>query len=241
MTLRRVLLSAGLLLTAACAPAADPAAGPSPSGAATPSASASSPGRPSVTPTPRATATPTPTPTPTLAASDGEPRDAELSIPALDIDDLEVVAYEGSPDDGPGTEIQDGGVAASPYGEEGGTGAGGIGNYIVTAHRLSSTQAFLELPELEEGEEVHVEADGVRYTYEITDTRETSFRSDESLAEQRAPVPGEPGEEATEAMITLSTCATPEDDAEGNFWRDEFGNPEHRIDKIGVLVEVEDV
>lgn len=37
-------------------------------------------------------------------------------------------------------------------------------------------------------------------------------------------------------MITLSTCATPEDDAAGNFWRDEFGNPEHRIDKVGVLV-----
>ena len=38
-------------------------------------------------------------------------------------------------------------------------------------------------------------------------------------------------------MITLSTCATPEDHARGNYWSDEFGNPEHRIDKIGVLVE----
>ena len=36
-------------------------------------------------------------------------------------------------------------------------------------------------------------------------------------------------------MITLSTCATPEDHAAGNFWADEFDNPEHRIDKIGVL------
>jgi len=38
-------------------------------------------------------------------------------------------------------------------------------------------------------------------------------------------------------MITLSTCATPEDHARGNFWSDRFGNPEHRIDKIGVLVD----
>jgi sortase A len=38
------------------------------------------------------------------------------------------------------------------------------------------------------------------------------------------------------AMITLSTCATPEDHAAGNYWSDRFGNPEHRIDKIGVLV-----
>ena len=51
-----------------------------------------------------------------------------------------------------------------------------------------------------------------------------------------APVPGRPGTEPTRAMITLSTCATPEDRAEGNYWSDEFGNPEHRIDKIGVLV-----
>ena len=36
-------------------------------------------------------------------------------------------------------------------------------------------------------------------------------------------------------MITLSTCATAEDHAAGNYWADEFHNPEHRIDKIGVL------
>jgi sortase A len=39
-------------------------------------------------------------------------------------------------------------------------------------------------------------------------------------------------------MITLSTCATPEDHAAGNFWSDRFDNPEHRIDKVGVLTEV---
>jgi sortase A len=77
----------------------------------------------------------------------------------------------------------------------------------------------------------------MRYVYEIVQTRETSFRSEQSLAEQRAPVPGRPGVKPTHAMITLSTCATVEDHAAGNFWSDEFGNPEHRIDKIGVLVE----
>jgi sortase A len=63
-----------------------------------------------------------------------------------------------------------------------------------------------------------------------------SFRSPASLRAQRAAVPGRPGVPATRAMITLSTCATPEDRAAGNYWSDEFGNPEHRIDKIGVLV-----
>lgn len=47
-----------------------------------------------------------------------------------------------------------------------------------------------------------------------------------------------PGQELTRAMITLSTCATPEDHAAGNYWADEFDNPEHRIDKIGVLVGI---
>jgi sortase A len=88
---------------------------------------------------------------------------------------------------------------------------------------------------------VHVEAGGQRYTYRIVSTRTTSFRSQKSLSEQAASVPGAPGVRATEAMITLSTCRTPEDHAEGNYWSDEFGNPEHRIDKIGELVAIRPV
>ena len=79
-------------------------------------------------------------------------------------------------------------------------------------------------------------AGGVGYVYEIRRTRETSFRSPRSLAEQRAAVPGRPGTAPTRAFLTLSTCATMEDHALGNYWADEFKNPEHRIDKIGVLV-----
>jgi sortase A len=199
----------------------------------------------SAVPTPSATPPPAPEGTPSATpsvdagptASDGTPRRALLSIPALDIDDLVVVPYDGFTDDAPGTAIQARGRAASPHGPLGGTGPGGIGNYQVTAHRLSSTRAFEFLPRLRVGQRVHVEAGGVRYTYEVTTTRETSFRSPRSLREQRAAVPGEPGETPTVAMITLSTCATIENHAEGNYWSDEFGNPEHRIDKIGVLVE----
>ncbi|HTW14115.1 MAG TPA: sortase [Nocardioides sp.] len=203
---------------------------------------------PSATPTPSSsTALPTPTaptgtpdPTPTgPTPSDGTPRRARLSIPALDVDDLAVVPYVGFTDDAPGTEIQNRGHAASPHGRRGGTGPGGIGNYQVTAHRLSSTRAFEFLPQLRRGDRVHVEAGGVRYTYRITETRRTSFRSPRSLREQRAAVPGRPGVEPTAAMITLSTCATIEDHAVGNYWSDEFDNPEHRIDKIGVLIRAQ--
>ncbi len=161
-----------------------------------------------------------------------------LSIPALGLRGLRVQAYEGSPDDAPGTAIQDRGIAASPYGRNGGVGPGGIGNHLITAHRTSSTRAFAGLPRLRTGAKVHLVADGKRYTYRIVTTRKTSFRSARSLAQQSAGVPGRPGLRPARAMITLSTCRTPEDRADGNFWSDRFGNPEHRIDKIGELVAI---
>ena len=167
---------------------------------------------------------------------DPEPAAARLGIPALGISGLRVVPYRGWTDDARGTAIQNRGLAASPHGPRGGVGPGGIGNYQVTAHRLSSTRAFEFLPRLRVGQRAVVETARWRYVYEIRQTRRTSFRSPRSLAEQRAAVPGHPGRAPTRAMITLSTCATVEDHAAGNFWADEFDNPEHRIDKVGVLV-----
>jgi sortase A len=174
--------------------------------------------------------------------SDGRPRRAVLRIPSIDVR-VVVVPYVGWTDDAPGTKIQNGGRAASPHGARGGVGPGGVGNFQVTGHRTSSTRAFELLPDLRREERVLVdvrEAGGAatRYVYLVTRTRETSFRSPASLRAQRAPVPGRPGVTPTRAMITLSTCATTEDHAAGNYWADEFDNPEHRIDKIGVLVAV---
>ncbi len=180
--------------------------------------------------------TPTPPPRPSPAA---RPRPAEIDIPSIGVADLRVLPYEGQTDDRAGTRIQDRGVAASPHGDRGGVGPGDIGNYQVTAHRLSAGGPLRDLPEVEVGDLVHVTAGDDTYTYRIVETRTTSFRSERSLAEQRAAVPGAPGERPTQAMITLSTCATPEDDAAGNFWRDAQGNPEHRIDKVGLLTASE--
>ena len=173
-----------------------------------------------------------------MLASDGRPREARLSVPALGLERFRVRPYRGAPDDARGTRIQYGGIAASPYGSGGLTGVGGIGNYLITGHRTSSTKPFATLPRLKKGAKVHLVAAGKRYTYEITTTRITSFRSKRSLAQQSAAVPGRIGAKPTQAMITLSTCRTPEDHAEGNFWSDRFHNPEHRIDKIGVLVKI---
>ncbi|WP_189322001.1 class E sortase [Streptomyces flaveus] len=188
---------------------------------------------PTTTPAEPSRNSPSPTPTPSKPST--RTQTASLTIPEIGLNGLRVVPYEGTTDDWPGTQIQNEGVAASPYGSRGGVGPGEIGNYLVTAHRLSAGGPLRDLPALDKGDTVTVTSGGTVYEYEITDTRSTSFRSERSLAEQRAAVPGHPGRQPTEAMITISTCATPEDDAAGNFWRDDKGNPEHRIDKIGVL------
>ena len=170
-----------------------------------------------------------------------EPVRSFMTIPALGIRSFPVVRYRGTPDDGPGTRIQDAGPMASPRGPGGGVGPGEVGNFIVTGHRTSHTAPFAELPFLDPGNRVRVRSGNTVLVYEITGTRETSFRSPTSKARQVAAVPGRPGVRPTQAMMTLSTCATPEDHAAGNFWFDRFGNPEHRIDKIGVLVATRSV
>lgn len=166
-----------------------------------------------------------------------EPRRSWVSVPAIGLRAFPVVRYRGSPDDAPGTRIQDAGEMASPRGSRGGVGPGEVGNFIVTGHRLTGAAPLRDSPSLTRGDRILVRTGDVVHVYEVRRTRWTSFRSEGSLAAQRAEVPGRPGEEATRAMLTLSTCATPEDHARGNYWSDEFGNPEHRIDKIAVLVE----
>lgn len=161
-----------------------------------------------------------------------------ITIPSIGIRSLTVLPYVGRADDLPGTRIQNRGAAASPRGRRGGVGPGEIGNLIVTAHRTSAGGPFRRLPSLRNGEHVLITSEGMIYDYVVTGTMTISFRSPRDIARQSAPVPGHLGRPATLPMITLSTCATPEDHARGNYWSDKFGNPEHRIDKIGVLVAV---
>ena len=189
---------------------------------------------PTPTPSPEPTQTPTPTEAPVPAP---EPKRSFVTIGELGLREFPVQRYPGSPDDAAGTAIQNDGDMASPRGPRGGVGPGEVGNFIVTGHRLSSSMPLRYSPSLERGDRIEVRSGDTVHVYEVRRTRWTSFRSPDSLAAQRAPVPGRPGVEATRAMITLSTCATIEDHAAGNYWSDEFDNPEHRIDKIGVLVD----
>lgn len=207
---------------------------------------ADTPSAPTVTPVPSgATAKPSAKPAPSSPApSTSVPTSprvpagvaVEMGIPAIGVSGLRVVAYTGTADDRPGTDVQDRGVAASPRGPEGGVGPGDVGNFIVTAHRTTHGRPFGKVPELQNGDHILVTAGGFVYDYQVVQTMTISFRKPAEKAQQNAAVPGRPGVVPTRAMITLSTCRTPEDHAEGNFWKDELNNPEHRINKIGVLV-----
>ena len=164
-----------------------------------------------------------------------EPKRSFVTIPAIGLEDFPVVRYPGSPDDAPGTALQNAGEMASPRGARGGVGPGEVGNYIVTGHRLTGTAPLRNSPSCERGPDPGAQRrHGLRlrgppHTLDVLPAAAVPARA-------AAPVPGRIGEEATEPMITLSTCATLEDHANGNYWSDEFDNPEHRIDKIGVLV-----
>ena len=105
---------------------------------------------------------PTPTAKRDAAGPDREPAvlRASMRIPAIGLRAVPIVPYRGSPDDGPGTSIQDGGVAASPFGPRGGVGPGQVGNYIVTAHRTTTPAPFADLPSMRRGEHVLIEAGG---------------------------------------------------------------------------------
>lgn len=235
-----VLTGAVTALLVACAPSVAADAAARPQSAPVPDSSPAAPPAVSAEPTPArkpSPAAPTTPGAPASAAPEAHSRiqASMLSIPSVGISGLRVEPYEGTTDDVPGTRIQDRGLAASPYGQHGGVGPGQVGNFLITAHRLSAGGPLRDLPAVDKGDTVLVSVGGVEYFYEIVATRKTSFRSERSLSEQRAAVPGKPGAAPTQAMITISTCATPEDHAEGNFWSDAQGNPEHRIDKVGVL------
>ncbi len=159
-----------------------------------------------------------------------------MSIPSIGVRGLRVIPYTGTADDRPGTVIQNRGVAASPRGPAGGVGVGEIGNFIITGHRVSHGRPLERVPDLANGAHILFTANGTVYDYVVTDTMTISFRKPAEKAAQNAAVPGRPGVEPTQPMLTISTCATPEDNAAGNYWRDALGNPEHRINKIARLV-----
>lgn len=164
-----------------------------------------------------------------------------VTIPAIGVrEDLRY--YSGSPDDERGTRIQDSGALASPQGEGGGVRAGEVGNHFIAGHRTSAGGPLLNLRQVRRGDVVKVRTrcdDGsdVTHTYAVSGrARYVDFFTRAGRAAQIAPVPLAPGVAPTEPMVTLSTCATQEDNARGDRRRDRFGNPPGRWVAVGRLV-----
>ena len=76
--------------------------------------------------------------------------------------DFPVVRYPGSPDDAPGTALQNAGEMASPRGPTGGVGPGEVGNFIVTGHRLTGAAPLRYSPSLRRGDRIRVRSGDTR-------------------------------------------------------------------------------
>lgn len=163
---------------------------------------------------------------------------AFLTVPKAGINKLRIVNYRGVPDDASGTRINDQGLIGAPRGAWGGVAPGQVGNLLLTGHRTSAGSPMLRIPQLRAGDAIYVDQGPHRFVYRAESTHTINFRQASSRALQQAAVPGSPGKVPTRAAIVLSTCATPEDNAQGNYWRDQFGNPTHRIAVYGYLDQV---
>jgi len=82
-------------------------------------------------------------------------------------------------------------------------GPGQVGNFAVAGHVVTHGQPFRELKSLQKGATIDVETRDAVYTY-VMDSSATVTDTDTWVLD---PVPGHPGEHATDKLITLTTCA----------------------------------
>ena len=79
---------------------------------------------------------------------------------------------------------------------------GGIGNFSVAGHRTTYGKPFNRIVELRVGDPRVVQTETAWYVYRVSSTEIVLPHQVEVLA----PVPGQPGVEPTEAMMTMTTC-----------------------------------
>lgn len=82
---------------------------------------------------------------------------------------------------------------------------GEIGNFAVAGHRVTHGEPFKRLLELKKGDQVIVETREAVYTY-VLDTSPADLTVEDKDTWVLDPVPGKPQAQATQALITLTTC-----------------------------------
>ncbi|SDS85691.1 sortase A [Microlunatus soli] len=119
---------------------------------------------------------------------------ALLSIPAIGV--TEVPVLEGTDDEVLARGIGHYTKTADP---------GQIGNFAVAGHRITHGEPFAKLLDLTTGDRVIVETRSAIYIYRI-DTSPRKLTVNDTEGWVLDPVPGKPGTEPTERLITLTTC-----------------------------------
>lgn len=79
---------------------------------------------------------------------------------------------------------------------------GQVGNFAAAGHRNTYGRVFEDIARLEPGDPIVVETAEAFYVYEVTGALVVQPEDVEVIA----PVPGRPGVEATERMLTLTAC-----------------------------------
>jgi sortase A len=100
---------------------------------------------------------------------------------------------------------------------------GQLGNFAVAGHRVTSGNPFWSLPSLQSGDLVDIQTELNDYTYRVIG-KEVVSPADLGVLD---PVPGHPGKQPTQRLITLITC-------------DPAWTGTHRVIVTGVLVSAEE-
>lgn len=100
---------------------------------------------------------------------------------------------------------------------------GQLGNFAVAGHRVTSGNPFWSLPSLRPGDLVDIQTELNDYTYRVIGKHVVS-PADLGVLD---PVPGDPGKQPTQRLITLITC-------------DPAWTGTHRVIVTGVLVSAEE-
>ena len=83
---------------------------------------------------------------------------------------------------------------------------GQVGNFAVAGHRVTAGNPFWSLPGLRGGDLVYVQTIAGTYEYKVTAKPVWVAPSDTGML---APVPGHPGQQPRQRLITLITCDPP--------------------------------
>jgi len=145
-------------------------------------------------------------PTPGVQLDPAEPADlggasALVRVPRFG-DDYVMPVLEGVSDD----------QLSAGFGHvEDSAGPGGVGNYVLAAHRITHGQPLRDMPSLQPGDTVLVETRDTRYTYEL-DTDPNLLVVDASAgwvlaADPVNPDPDGVHPDSAPELITLLTCA----------------------------------